>query len=173
MQRLPDIVRLTKCALGIILIVSFFLPWVAQTPSCLDRSVVIRDNISGLALAEEGTAPEALLAPLFGAVIAALALLLRGRAVPLIRSLTSLVEIPAALLVMAYIDLAVRLFTPFIVRYGYVVTVALFWAIPLLSLSEVVIHFPRLTRTGKIIVAAVGISLVILVLVDYLSRFFV
>ncbi len=61
MQRLPDIVRLTKCALGIILIVSFFLPWVAQTPSCLDRSVVIRDNISGLALAEEGTAPEALL----------------------------------------------------------------------------------------------------------------
>jgi hypothetical protein len=172
MQRLPDIARFTKCALGILVIACFFLPWVAQTPSCLDRSVIIRDNISGFALAEEGTAPEALLAPLFGAVIAALALLVRGRTTPLIRSLVSLAEIPAALFVMAYIDLGVRLFTPFVVRYGYAVTMGLFCAIPLLSLSEVIIHFPRLTRTGKIIIAAIGITLVILALVDYLSRFF-
>jgi hypothetical protein len=172
MNRLPDIARFTKCALGILLIVCFFLPWVAQTPSCTDRSVIIRDNISGFALAEEGTAPEALLAPLFGAMIAALALLVRGRTVPLIRSLTSLAEILAALFVMMYIDLSVRLFTPFVVRYGYAVTMGLFWAIPLFSLSEVIIHFPRLTRAGKIIIITIGVSLVILTSIDYLSRFF-
>jgi hypothetical protein len=172
MNRLPDIARFTKCALGILLIVCFFLPWVAQTPSCTDRSVIIRDNISGFALAEEGTAPEALLAPLFGAAIAALALLVRGRTVPLIRSLVSLAEILAALFVMMYIDLSVRLFTPFVVRYGYAVTIGLFWAIPLFSLSEVIIHFPRLTRAGKIIIITIGVSLVILASIDYLSRFF-
>lgn len=172
MQRLPDIIRLTKCALGILLIVCFFLPWVAETPSCADKTVIIRDNISGFALAYEGTAPETWLAPVFGAVIALLALILRGKAAPLIRSLVSLFEIPAALIVMAYIDLSVRLFTPFVVRYGYVATVALFWVIPVFSLSEVIIHFPRLNRTGKIVIAAVAIILAVLASLEYLSSFF-
>jgi hypothetical protein len=172
MQRLPDIIRIVKCVSGLLLVVCFFLPWVAQTPSCADKSVIIRDNISGFTLVREGTAPEALAAPLFGAVIAAIALVVRRRAVPLAASLVSLAEMPAALIIAAYIDLSVRLFTPFIVRYGYIVTAALFWVIPLLSLSEVIIHFPRLTKAGKIIVAAAAGLLAALALVDYLSRFF-
>ena len=170
MQRLTNIIRIVKCVSGILLVVCFFLPWVAQTPSCTDKSVIIRDNISGFTLVQEGTAPEALAAPLFGAVIAAIALIVRRRTVPLAASLVSLAEIPAAVIIAAYIDLSVRLFTPFVVRYGYVVTAALFWVIPLLSLSEVIIHFPRLTRVGKIIVAAAAGLLAALALVDYLSR---
>ncbi|MBN2223974.1 MAG: hypothetical protein JW765_04790 [Deltaproteobacteria bacterium] len=169
MKRLPDVIRLTKCALGILLIVCFFLPWVAQTPSCLDKSVVIRDNISGFTLAVEGTAREAWLAPVFGTLVAGLALFLRGRAAPLTRSLVSLFETPAALIVIAYIDLSVTLFTPFVVRYGYVGTLGLFWAISILSFSEVVVHFPRLTRPGKIIVAAVAVLFIVLASFDYLS----
>jgi hypothetical protein len=172
MQRLADTIRIIKCALGILLIVCFFLPWVAQTPSCADKSVIIRDNISGFTLAEEGAAPEALTAPLFGAIVAALAFFVRGAAAPLALSLVSLAEILAALFVAAYIDISVRLFTPFIVRYGYVATEALFWTILLLSLSEVIIHFPRLTGRGKIIVAAAIALFVALAFFDYLSRIF-
>ena len=171
MERMTNIIRIVKCVSGILLVVCFFLPWVAQTPSCTDKSVIIRDNISGYTLVREGTAPEALAAPLFGAVVAGIALIVRRRTVPLAASLVSLAEIPAALIIAAYVDLSVRLFTPFIVRYGYVVTAALFWAIPLLSLSEVIIHFPRLTRVGKIIVSAAAGLLAALALIDYLSRF--
>jgi hypothetical protein len=74
-----------------------------------------------------------------------------------------------ALIVIAYIDLSVTLFTPFVVRYGYVGTVGLFWAISILSFSEVVVHFPRLTRAGKIIVAAVVVLFIVLAFFDYLS----
>lgn len=172
MQRINDIARLMKLAMGILLIVAFFLPWVAQTPSCLDRSVIIRDNISGFTLVREGTAPEALIAPLFGALAAALAVAVRGRAVPLARSLVSLAEIPAALIAAAFIDLSVRLFTPFIVRYGYVATEGLIWAIGLTSLTEVICHFGRLTGRGKRIVAAAAAALVALASVDYLARLF-
>jgi hypothetical protein len=170
MQRLSDVARKMKLALGVILIASFFLPWVAQTPSCLDKSVIIRDNISGYTLAAGGIAPEVLLAPAFGAVVAALALFLRGTRKPLARSLVSVVEIPVAVFLIFYIDLAVRLFAPFVVRFGYIVAAVIFWAIPVVSFSEVVIHFPRLTRNGKLIVAASPAAIVALLLIDYLSR---
>jgi hypothetical protein len=170
MQRLTEIIRLAKCALGILLIVSFFLPWVAETPSCLDKSVVIRDNISGFSLAREGTAPEAWLAPLFGAVVAAVALILRARAAPLARSLVSLLEIPGAVLAVTFVDLSVRLFAPVIVRYGYVVAAGVLWTIPLLSFSEVVTLFGRLTKAGKITVVAAGVLLIVPMLFDWLSN---
>lgn len=96
MRRLPEIIRIVKCVSGIVLIVCFFLPWVAQTPSCADKSVIIRDNIAGFTLVREGTATAALAAPLVGAVVAALALAVRGGAVPLARSIVSLAEIPTA-----------------------------------------------------------------------------
>jgi hypothetical protein len=172
MKRLPDIIRIVKCALGILLIVCFLLPWVAQTPSCADKSVIIRDNISGFTLVREGTAPEALAAPVFGAVVAALALAVRGRAAPLILSLVSLAEIPAAVFVAAYIDLAVRLFTPFVVRYGYVATATILWTIPVMSLAEIIVHFGRLARTGKVVIISAAGMLAALALGDYLSRFF-
>ncbi len=172
MLRLSDIAGNIKIALGILLIASFFLPWVAQTPSCLDRSVVIRDNISGYDLATDGSVPEVLLAPAFGIAAAALALIIRGRKKPLARSLLSLVEVPTAVFVMFYVNLAVRLFTPYIVRYGYIVTEGLFCSIAVLSLAEVFIHFPRLTRTGRIVVIAVAAVLAGLLAVDYLSRLF-
>ncbi len=172
MQRLPEIVRITKCALGILLIVSFFLPWVAETPSCLDRSVIIRDNISGFTLAREGTTPEAWVVPAFGALIAAVALLLRAGAAPLARSLVSLAEIPAAVLAVTCIDLAVRLFTPFVVRYGYVAAAGTLWTIPLLSFSEVAVLFGPLTRKGKIIVVTAGALMIVPLLIDWLSNLF-
>lgn len=52
------------------------------------------------------------------------------------------------------------------------VTIGLFWLIALVSLSEVIVLFARLTRNGKIIVAACAGLLAGLTLVDYLSRFF-
>jgi hypothetical protein len=170
MQRLSDIAGKIKLALGVLLIVSFFLPWVAQTPSCLDKSVIIRDNISGYSLAADGIMPKVLLAPAFGTVVAALALIFRGTKKPLARSIASLIESPSAVLLMIYIDLVVRLFTPFVVRYGYIIAGGLFWAIAAVSLSEVVIHFPRLTKTGRIIVAALAAVIAGLLLIDYLSR---
>ncbi len=103
-------------------------------------------------------------------MVAALALILRGTRVPLARSLVSVVEIPSAVFLIFYIDLAVRLFAPFVVRYGYIVAAVIFWAIPVVSLSEVGIHFPLLTRSGKFIVAAVAAAIAALLLIDYLSR---
>jgi hypothetical protein len=172
MQKLSEVARVIKLALGVLLIVSFFLPWVAQTPSCMDRSVIIRDNISGYRLAVDGDTPQVLLAPAFGAVVGALALALRGARKPLARSLVSITEIPVSVLAMAYIDLTVRLFTPYVVRYGYVVSMVLFWAVAAVSSSEVVIHFPRLSRTGKIIVASAAGLFVAMLIIDYLSRLF-
>ncbi len=170
MERLSDTARVIKCVFGVLMIVSFFLPWVAQTPSCMDKTVVIRDNISGFTLVREGTVVQALAAPLFGIAAAALALIVRGRAMPLFRSLVSLVEIPVAVYLIFYVDVALRLFTPFVIRYGYITTEVLFYGIPIISLSEVGIHFEKLKRNGKVIVGVVIVAYVIMALVGYLSR---
>jgi len=167
MRRLSDIMGIVKCVLGILLIVCFFLPWVAQTPSCMDTSVIIRDNISGFDLVREGAVTQALIAPLFGAIIAAIALIVRANAVPLARSLVSLAEVLAAFFAAMYIDLSVRLFTPYVVRYGYIATEVLLWTILLVSVVEVVVSFPRLTKRGKIIVSSAAAVAVILVLLNY------
>jgi hypothetical protein len=89
---------------------------------------------------------------------------------PLFRSLVSLVEIPVGVYLIFYVDVALRLFTPFIIRYGYITTEILFYGIPIISLSEVGIHLGRLKRNGKVIVAAVIVAYAVVVLVGYLSR---
>jgi hypothetical protein len=57
---------LIKICIGILLMLSFFLPWAAQTEGCADDAAVIRDNISGYSLAVEGIAPGAVAAPIIG-----------------------------------------------------------------------------------------------------------
>ena len=168
MRRLSDIMRIVKCVMGILLIACFFLPWVAQTPSCMDTSVIIRDNISGFSLVREGAVTQALIAPLFGAIVAAIALAVRGNAFPLAGSLVSLAEVLVAFFAAMYIDLSVRLFTPYVVRYGYIATEALFLTILLVSFLEVVVNFPRLAKKGKIIVAAALAVVAALILLNYL-----
>jgi hypothetical protein len=170
MNRLTEPIRIIKTILGIALILAFFLPWVAQTPGCADKTVIIRDNISGFSLAYERTAPESLIAPIFGLLIIILAFAVRGKTFPLSRSLVSLVEIPVAMYLLFYLELALRLFTPFIVRFGYYITESLFWAIPVVSLSEVVVHFPRLTKNGKVIVATVITGYIAIAIIEFVSR---
>jgi hypothetical protein len=172
MNSLSIAARTAKCVLGVLMVVSFFLPWVAQTPSCMNKTIVVRDNISGLTLFREGTTPEVILAPLFGAVVAAAALAIRGTRHPLTRSLVSLAEIPAAFFLFVYIDIAVGLFTPFVVRYGYVVTEILFWTILIVASGEVGIHFGLLKRRGRIAVSLVVAAYVLFIVIDSLTRLF-
>jgi hypothetical protein len=172
MNRLSSAARTVKVVLGVLMIVSFFLPWVAQTPSCMDKTVVVRDNISGLTLVREGTTTEAILAPLFGAAVAAAALAIRGTRLPLARSLVSLAEIPAAFFLFVYIDIALGLFTPFIVRYGWAMTAVLIWGVLIVAVGEVGIHFVPLKRRGRVIVCVVIAAYVLLIVVDSLARLF-
>jgi len=79
----------------------------------------------------------------------------------------SLAEVVAAFFRAMYIDLSVRLFTPYVVRYGYIATEVLLWTILLVSFVEVVVSFPRLTKRGKIIVSSAAAVAVILVLLNY------
>ena len=166
MNRLSDIARITKCVLGILMIVSFFFPWVALTPSCIDKTVILRDNISGLALAREGMVTEAALVPLLGMIVAAAAILINGKRLPLVRSIVSLLEIPVVVYLFFYVYIALELFTPFIIRYGFVATEALFCGVLTVSLGEVAIHFGRLKRIGKVIVAIVMAAYITITLIE-------
>lgn len=150
------------------LIVSFFLPWAARTESCADDAAIIRDDISGYSLAVEGTAPAAVLAPLTGLIIGALAFFLVGRAYPFARSLASLGEILPALYAWVYVNFEVFFLVPYVERIGYTITFLLMVVIPPLSFLESVAHLPLMNRKKRLItstIIAVAIALFIIMTV--------
>lgn len=144
-----------KVSIGIILILAFFLPWAAQTESCADDAAIVRDNISGYSLAVEGTASAAVLAPLTGLVIGALAFFLVGRVYPFARSLVSLGEILPALYAWVYVNFEVFFLVPYVERIGYTITFLLMAAIPPLSFLESVAHLPLMNKRKRLITSIV------------------
>ena len=158
---------------GLLLIVLFFLPWVARTEGCADDAAIVRDNISGYSLAVEGTATGVVAAPISGLVIGLLALFLVGRTRPFARSLASLGEILPLLWTWIFVDFEVLLLIPYIPRFGYTITFVLMGAVPALSFIESAVHLPLMNRTKRliasIIIAAAVTFLVVTTVYDALT----
>jgi hypothetical protein len=159
-------IRWLKVAMGVVLVLAFFLPWAAQTEGCADSAAVVRDNISGFSLVYEGLAPEAVASPLLGIAVILLAVFIRGIRLPLTRSVVSVLEAVASYYVYIYIAFGIFFFTNFRELYGFDLTFVTLLSIPYVSLAEVIVHFPLLDRRGRIIMIAI-FAAIILALVIY------
>jgi len=154
-RKTSRIFRWLKVSIGLLLILSFFLPWAAQTEGCADDAAIIRDNISGYSLAVERIAPAVSLAPLSGLVIGALAFFLVGTIRPFARSIVSLGEVLPALYAWVYVNFEVFFLSPYVERFGYVITFILMAAVPPLSFIESVIHLPLMDRKKRLITSII------------------
>jgi hypothetical protein len=148
-------IRWLKVAMGIILVIAFFLPWATQTEGCADSAVVVRDNISGFSLVYEGIAPEAVVSPILGIAIILLALFIRGIKLPFTRSIVSIMEAVASFYAYVYIAFGIFFLSGFRELYGFDLTFITIVSIPYVSLAEVVVHFPLLDKKGRIIIVAI------------------
>ena len=149
------LIRWLKVAMGVILILAFFLPWAAQTEGCADSAAVVRDNISGFSLVYEGLAPEAVVSPILGVAIILLAIFIRGIKLPFTRSIVSIIEAASSFYAYVYIIFGIFFLSGFRELYGFNLTFVTIVSIPYVSLAEVVVHFPLLDKRGRIIMIAV------------------
>ena len=164
-------IRWLKIAMGVVLVLAFFLPWAALTEGCADSAVVVRDNISGFSLVYENLAPEAVVSPILGIAIILLAFFIRGIKLPFTRSIVSIIEAAASFYTYVYISFGIFFLSGFRELYGFDITFVTIASIPYVSLAEVIVHFPLLDKRGRIILitifAAIILTLVIYNLVSH------